>query len=506
MNKKKWPWIPALLLLGAAAAHAASFPVTRFVVEGNTLLDDAALVPHLESLLGNTRTLDDLLEARRRIEELYQNAGYSLVGVGLPRTIPADGTVRLQVAELAVREVTIAPAVDDSERYRRALPSLQEGESPNLLKLSRELNLANDNYSHAIAVDFAKKDDGVVAEIRIEEASPLKLTLTLDNTGTHETGRARSGIIVQHANVLGLDHQATFAYTTAPENPSKVSIAALYYNVPLPRLGDSLLFTAHYSNVDSGRVADFFNVSGQGSGYGAHYIHQFDRQADKRAAVDFGIERRIYRDIIDFSGEDLGTQIDALPATLQFNASGRQGRANYTATLGITRNLPGGRNNTDRDYALVRYGAAADWSVLRGSARGALALPDKSELSLRGEWQNTQRPLIPGEQFGLGGSRSVRGLVERETAGDRGWLASLEWQSRPLFEHHRLALFADRGHVSRLKTPSAPDDSASSWGVGWRFLGWKGLYMNFDFATVRRGAGQTDKGEHRGHFLAVWTL
>ena len=36
-------------------------------------------------------------------------------------------------------------------------------------------------------------------------------------------------------------------------------------------------------------------------------------------------------------------------------------------------------------------------------------------------------------------------------------------------------------------TRNAKRRSASSAGVGWRFVGWKNLYVNFDFATVLRG-------------------
>lgn len=507
MNNKNLLWIPALLALTAPLpVSATSFPVARFVIEGNTLLASDELAPRLASLIGESGTLDDLLEAKMRIEDAYRAAGYGLVGVGLPRSIDADGTVRLQVRELPLARVALSPADADGERYRRALPSLREGESPNLLRLSRELSLANENPSHAVAVDFAQREEGIVAEVRVEESSPLKLSLTLDNTGTPETGRSRTGVIVQHANVFGLDHQATLAYTTSPEKADKVAIAALFYRIPLPALGDSVLLSANYSDVDSGRVAELFNISGQGHGAGAHYIHNLTRTADRRAALDLGLDRRVYRDIVDFSGTDLGTRVSTRPLSLQFSGSGRSGRNSYALTVGGSRNLPGGSDNDDAAYAAARAGASAGWSALRASLFWSYAFANHSQLSLRGETQYTRTPLISGEQFGLGGSRSVRGLKEREVAGDRGWLATAEWLSPPLGEYHRLALFADTGHISRLQTPATPNDYAASVGLGWRITGWKGFHLNLDFARVLDGAGNAEKGEHRGHLAAVWSL
>jgi len=507
MKNKNWYWLPALLSLTMAnSAIASSFPVSRFVIEGNTLVETARLSAQLDSLVGEARTLDYLLEARERIETIYRQEGYSLVSVGLPRAIDGDGTVRLQVRELPLSGIVIAPDQQNIDRYRGALPSLQEGHSPNLFKLARELNLANENPSHAVVVDFAQKDEGIVAELKVEETSPLKLSLTLDNTGSHETGQTRAGVIVQHANVFGLDHQAIVAYTTSPDNASQVSIFGASYQIPLPALGDSLVFSGNYSDVNSGQVDDLFNVSGKGYGYGAHYVHNLTRGADSKAALDFGIDRRVYRDVIDFSGTDLGTRVSSRALSLQFSVTGRLGKNSYAATLSGSRNLPGGEMNNDAAYAAARFGANANWSAMRASLRWSHALDNNSQVSLRGDLQYADTPLISGEQFGLGGSRSVRGLVERETAGDRGWLTSIEWLSPQLREHHRIALFADAGHVDRLNSPSAPGEGAASWGLGWRFSGWQGFNLNLDIARVIDGAGKTEKGEYRGHFAAVWSL
>lgn len=506
LKKHRFTLALLLALLPFSPANASSFPVSRFVIEGNTLLASERLEAPLASLLGAERTIDDLLEARTRIENLYREAGYGLVSVGLPRSIDADGTVRLQVRELRLNSVAITPADENTPRHRAALPSLRENESPNLLQLARELNLANENPGRSITVDFAQQDDGIGAAVKVEATAPLKLALTLDNTGSPATGRYRSGLVVHHANVFDRDHQLSFAYTTAPDHLGEVTVVGLNYRIPLPTLGDSVVFAANYSDVDSGQVADFFNVSGQGYGYGAHYIRNLTRGANRRAALDFGIDRRVYRDVIDFSGFDLGTRVSSRALSVLFSTSGRVDRHSVAATLGAARNLPGDSLNDDLAYANARAGATADWSVARASARWSLLLPGNSQLSLRAELQHTEKPLISGEQFGLGGSRSVRGLEERETAGDRGALVTLEWTTATWREQHRLALFADAGQVTRLNSPDAPDESAASWGVGWRFGGWQGLNVSLDLARVRDGGGRTEKNKQRGHFAAAWSF
>ena len=49
---------------------------------------------------------------------------------------------------------------------------------------------------------------------------------------------------------------------------------------------------------------------------------------------------------------------------------------------------------------------------------------------LRGQYANDA--LIPGEQFGIGGTGSVRGLRDREATGDRGYTLNLEATTPPV--------------------------------------------------------------------------
>ena len=79
------------------------------------------------------------------------------------------------------------------------------------------------------------------------------------------------------------------------------------------------------------------------------------------------------------------------------------------ATAGYWRNLRYGTRNDDATYSASRAGAAADWDAWRAGVSLQQPLAGGWIAAFRAEGQYADEPLIPGEQFGLGGARTVRG-------------------------------------------------------------------------------------------------
>jgi hemolysin activation/secretion protein len=61
---------------------------------------------------------------------------------------------------------------------------------------------------------------------------------------------------------------------------------------------------------------------------------------------------------------------------------------------------------------------------------------------INGQYTNDQ--LVPGEQFGLGGVRSVRGFDERATSGDEGYAATVELYTPDLSKFANIRAFQTR--------------------------------------------------------------
>jgi hypothetical protein len=111
------------------------------------------------------------------------------------------------------------------------------------------------------------------------------------------------------------------------------------------------------------------------------------------------------------------------------------------------------------------------------------------KLHADGQWANT--PLIGNEQYGMGGSASVRGYTDGEFYGDTGWRVSIEPQT-PLINigmvgnqgHEepcwvRSSVFMDYGEAYLFEPPaSGASDHARLWGVGWNLTANIGSHLD----------------------------
>lgn len=122
---------------------------------------------------------------------------------------------------------------------------------------------------------------------------------------------------------------------------------------------------------------------------------------------------------------------------------------------------------------------------------------------MSGQYANVR--LIPGEQFGLGGSRSVRGFEERTVSGDDALQLNFELWSPPvrMLKGTSFLAFADVGHkhVEDFVEPQRRSDTLSSVGIGARWQ-WRDKFMLvLDYGkTLAEADGEAaDRGNVKWH-------
>lgn len=527
-------WLLALACSLAEAQERSSTPqfdVTRFRVDGATLLPRERIDASLQPFVGSGRTVEDLLRARAALEREYARAGYDAVRVVLPEQEIATGEVVLRVIEAKVGSVRVeGNRFFAEENILRSLPALRTGEAPNTAALAADLRLANENplKQTTVILRAGSREDDIDAQVRVADQRPYRFSLAADNTGTPETGDLRIGAGFQHANLFDRDHVLNLQYVGAPyrENdpdqlslvPSKnVLILGGGYHVPLYGLGDSIDLLAGYANVDSGVVQGLFNVTGSGRIYAARYNFGLPRFAEVGHKLALGIERRYYDNDVTLVGSSGALVPDYIvtPLSLGYVGTYRGAREEAALSASVQRNLPGGANADQATFDAVRPGAQADYTLYRAGANFMHALAADVQLRLRAIAQYTSDQLVPGEQFGVGGQDSVRGLYEREILGDKGFTASVEVYS-PDFGPRvpiagwrmRLLAFYDVGRAWR-NNPAVGEArvvGVDSFGPGIRVSYAESFNLRFDYGFVRDHDPSVTRRSGRPHFTVVWVF
>lgn len=505
--------IAALLLAFVAiapTAHAqnasspppeASFTVSGYTVEGDNPLGEAETQAALAPFIGKHDGIERLQQAATALEGLLRESGYGFYRVVLP---PQDigGVIRLQMFKFAVGEVEVkGNQFFSNDNILRSLPQLNIGASPNTNDLARDLALANENPSKNANVTFkqGKASDTVDATVEVQDSRTVSGFVLLNNSGTAQTGNGRLTLGASHANLFDKDHQATFTYTTSPTEPGRVRQWGGYYRAPLYPLGAMVSGYYTTSSVSSGVVANTINVTGRGDFAGIAVNYHLAPQGDYRSYLTLGLDDKHFRNdkITTLGGTPLFPNYRTRPLSVSYTGRFRKQWGQWGYNLEFAHNLSSGGGNDNVSYVANRAGASTDWNALRYGIDVALPIPAQWVFMGRLRGQHSGDALVPGEQFGIGGALSVRGLPERVLSGDFGYWGNLEFWTPALAENLRLLVFYDFGEIRRHNDAAMPSASVTTLGLGVRWSMGKQLTTSLDLGHVLSGRGKLPAGTSR---------
>ncbi len=509
--------LPVLCARAEDSGSIARFEITRFEIQGNTLLEQKDIEQLLVPFEGKDRDFESVQKAVETLEAAYRAKGYDIVRVVLPEQELNQGVVTLKVIETRIGKISVSGnKFFSDDNIRDSLPTLQTGQTPLMAQISANLKVANENPAKKAVVQLQSSDErGVVnANLQVTDEKPWSAALTADNTGDEITGRNRLTAVYQNANMGGWDHVLTMQYTTSFANPNEVNVYGVGYHIPLYSLKDSLDFYGSYSNVNSGTVtAGVFDVavSGSGTAYGTRYNHNMLKVGDYDSTLSFGLDYKIFNNDLAIADLPLGNRIAVHPISLSY--TGNWAVTGTTANFFFTavRNITGGDYGSESDFASARTDANANYKLLRYGFSYLHAFSDDWEFHAALNGQLTTDALIQGEQFGAGGANSVRGFSERNITDDKGRTTNLELYTFNLCSGGALCRvlgFYDSAFVAR-NDPlpgEIPQESIGSVGLGFRLTSAPDFVLQADVAHVVDASTTTEKGSNRVHFKLVYTF
>lgn len=493
------------------------FEITRYDVQGNTLLPADAIQQVVAPYTGQNRDFGSVQMAVEALEAAYRQHGYSIVRVVLPEQELNHGVVRLNVIEPRIGKITVqGNKFFDDANIRNSVPTLQAGQSPNLGDISANLKVANEDPSKKVTLQFQTGDqEGVVdAHLQVADEKPWTAGVVVDNTGDDNTGRNRLTVSYRNDNIGGWDHVLSLQYTTSFADPSDVTVFGIGYHIPLYALGDSLDFYGNYSNVNAGTVtAGVFDlsVSGKGTVVGGRYNHNFRKMGDYDSKLIFGFDYKEFNNDISLAGSPLGSDVTVHPISVTYAGNWFNTNNNFNFYISAFQNIPGGSNGDSAAFVAARAGATDSYTIVRYGLNYLRVLPADWQLRFAFNGQATNDALIQGEQFGIGGASSVRGFEERELADDEGRTTNLELYTPNLCNggsQCRVLAFYDTGYISHNDAlpGEITSESIGSLGFGARFSLAEHFAGLTDFAHVIDGTTLSPKGSNRVHFRLVYTF
>ena len=497
------------------------FEIRRYVLEGNTILPADRVTELLAGHTGKDRDFGDIQRTIESIEEAYRKNGYTMITVILPEQELTGGEVRLKVLEPRVKEIQIeGNKYFSADNILASLPTLTRGEIPRIATISENLKAANENPFRKVTLQFTalENPEELKALLQVKDQETWRVSLDADNTGTRESGYYRVGASLQYGNLFDRDHIAVLQYITSPDHIDKVNTISGSYRIPIYRLGDTVDFFAAYSNVDSGTTqvsGTDLAIKGKGIITGFRYNLGLPRSGDYEQKLAMGVDYRLYENSAVLQGTDLAPDVVAHPFSVTYSGTIQKSLLTVDFYGGVLHNEPWGGQGQQSDFNAVRTDAAADYWIFRYGVNTIVKLPSDWMLRVGGTGQYTADRLIPGEQFGLGGSTSVRGYDEREESWDAGFSGSTELYSPDIAGYLklpagqlRLLAFFDGGTGYNLRPQSGELDgnTLTSVGTGLRYTIGETLSFSLDWGHALDDSIKTRTGNNAVHFKAQYNF
>ncbi len=462
--------------------------VERFNVVGSTVFSQADFANITQNYTKRPISLAELYEVRSKITDLYVKSGYITSGAYIPPQALTGGVVKIQISERGLEDIKVTGSRHLNPNYVRSRLAIATRKPLNQKRLLEALQLLQLNpliKSVAAELSAGTKPSENLLTVNVTETPRWNFQTNLDNGRTPSVGTFRRQFQISNADLLGLGDSLSLGYTnTAGSNSFDAS-----YTIPFNPRNGTIALSGGFA---SSRVIEQpFNVLDINSH--SNYVELTVRQPivqtpTQELALGLTVSHResgatLLGGEIPFpspGADDQGkTRVTALRFFQEYT------RRNSAEVLAFRSQFNFGLNALNS--TINETSPDSHFLVWRGQAQYVRRLAADSILLLRGDIQLADRPLLPLEQFGLGGQDSVRGYRQDQLLTDSGVFASAEARipilRLPKLDNTvlQLAPFIDVGHGFNQSGSTATPNTLVSAGLGLRLQVGNRLTARFDW-------------------------
>lgn len=455
-----------------------------FKITGNSIFSDAELTKVTAPFERRVITAEELQEVRYRLTLYYVDRGYINSGAVIPDQHVADGIIKLRIVEGKLTAVDVTGNEGFRSKYLRGRIAPETGTVLNLPEVQERLQLLQQDpliaRINARLAPGARPGESAL-KVNVAEENPFDVAFAIANDRPPSVGAERAEVYVAHRNLTGWGDTLGVRY--GHSLTSSADDVAGFYSRPLNARDTTISLSA--SRSDSTVIEEPFttlDIDSELTSYEIALTHPLYLTPEQSFTVGLALNRRHSETFLlgrPFSFSP-GAQDGKATATVLRLSQGWSNRslvqvlaASSTFSLGV-----------DALDATQSGGAQPDGQFFSwlGQFQWARRLNDSgNQFIFRSDLQLAEDPLLPLEQFAVGGASTVRGYRENQLVRDNGFVASAEFRitvlrlpipslSRTVEDGFvQLAPFADFGWAENTDIATPDHTAIASVGLGLRW-------------------------------------
>ncbi|PZV16534.1 MAG: ShlB/FhaC/HecB family hemolysin secretion/activation protein [Pseudanabaena sp.] len=402
--------------------------IKKIEVTGSTIFGADKLDPIIKPLENKEVTETQLIEAANAITQLYVSNGYvTSQAIYTPQRI-VDGVAKIQVLEGKVENIEVVGVTSVNPDYVRSRAELGITTPLNTSKLEDQLRiLRSDPSFNSVNASLkpGSKPGSTILTITVVEANQLTGFASFDNYSPPSVGDLRLGAGLNYRNLFGVgDVFSVSNYSTTTGGSYQYTFG---FTIPVNPMNGTLSFQFQPSNYRITQSPfDAFNIRGNQEVYSATFRQPLIRTPREEFALSVGYQ---YQRGQTFLFNDL-----AVPFGIGPEPDGTSRASIFTFGQDYTNRDNEGVWSLRSQFSLgtslfgatlITFPSAAFFSWL-GQIQRVQSLGADALLIAALDTQLSADPLLPAQQFVIGGGQSVRGYRQNVRSGDNGIRFSLE--------------------------------------------------------------------------------
>ena len=461
-----------------AISQAVSINQVKLI--GNTVLNRDEIDLILQSLQDKSSTLEQVKAAAEDITQLYISNGYLTSRAQFdpqdPQSI-VNGVAQIKAIEGQIERIDVVGTVQTNPDYVRSRVELGISKPFNANAVEDQLRLLKNDPLFKKVTSTLKPSteaDKSLLVVQVEESKQFGGSVSFDNYSPIAVGSERMGVGLSYRNLTGLGDLLSASYYRSTTGGS--NLYDFSYSIPVNPMNGTVAIRYAPNNY---RITDpdfaAFNIRGASSLYDIFYRQPLIRNPREEFALSLGFAHQtgqtfLFENLATPFG--IGPDANGVSTTSVFRFGQDYTLRDNDGTWSLRSQFNLGTGLFNATYVTTPNAGFFSWI---GQAQRVQVLGSDALLIASFDSQLSANPLLPSQQFTIGGGQSLRGFRQNARSGDNGIRFSLETRLVAMRDQEtnrailQIAPFIDLGAIwnhGNNPTPSSSQNFLAAGGLG----------------------------------------